>query len=323
MIADFSPIRGIEKPRILFTGGGGAGSEALNRIFRDRYDIFFADANYLSRPNGIDVSQWFEIPVASAAQFSASILELCKTLSINLLVPGVDEELVKCSRLERFDNFDVLLPAEQFIETHLDKMLSNISLNQSLIPAPKTVSADDCSLDFPCIVKPKTGRGSRNVAEVMSIEELNSHILLSRLEKEIFVLQELLEGEEFTIMMLADRNCNLRAVVPILVKTKRGITIEAITCYDPIVINSCKTIHNKMPTRGYYNIQLIKTNEGFAKPFEINPRISTTACLCAASGIDFLGLFLGIVGGAQPKGRLSEFKDGVRLKRSWYNEFSN
>jgi carbamoyl-phosphate synthase large subunit len=67
---------------------------------------------------------------------------------------------------------------------------------------------------------------------------------------------------------------------------------------------------------GCYNIQLIKLAGGECKPFEINPRISTTTCLAYAAGVDFVDLYL------QSGEGLGEFQHGVGLKRSWLNEFT-
>ena len=77
---------------------------------------------------------------------------------------------------------------------------------------------------------------------------------------------------------------------------KKGITIRAYTENNEIVSKACVEIHNKFPTFGCYNIQLILDNKNNVLPFEINPRISTTICLVLASGVDPINLFL-----AEPK----------------------
>ena len=118
-------------------------------------------------------------------------------------------------------------------------------------------------------------------------------------------------------MIAADKKGHLKAVVPVLIDRKRGITIRAATIYDQKVIEACVAIHNSDPVPGCYNVQLIKDKRGFIKPFEINPRISTTACLCFAAGVDFIGIYMG----DQKNGVVTEFQSGIQLIRSWYNEF--
>ncbi len=309
------------KPRLLFTGGGGAGTEALARQLEDRYEVFFADADLAAKPYPIAADHWLQIPLATAAEFPGEITDLCRSLRIDLLIPTVDEELLPIARMSKPLGFNVLLPPEHFVARHLDKLASNQFLHQAGLPAPQTVSADQGRLGFPCIVKPRSGRGSRNVATVFSEAELLAQITLARQEPEDFVVQELVAGDEYTVMVAADGSGQLRAIVPVLVKCKRGITLRATTQHDQEVVEACRAIHTADPVPGCYNVQLIKATDGSVKPFEINPRISTTACLCLAAGVDFVGIFLGLPGTTDQLSQdLVDFKGRLGLKRSWYNE---
>jgi carbamoyl-phosphate synthase large subunit len=310
------------RPRLLFTGGGGAGTEALSRLLADRYEVFFADAELAAKPYQIAGDHWLQIPLATAAEFPGEIADVCQRLRIDLVIPTVDEELLPIARLPKHIGFDVLLPPEHFVARHLDKLVSNQFMHEAGLPAPQTVAADQGRLDFPSIVKPRSGRGSRNVATVYSEAELQAQITLTRQPPEDFVLQELVTGEEYTVMMAADRSGELRAVVPVLVECKRGITLRAATVQDNWVIEACRAIHAADPVPGSYNIQLIKTADDLVMPFEINPRISTTACLGLAAGVDFIGIYLGFPGTAcHPRNGLVSFQNRLGLKRSWYNEF--
>lgn len=308
------------KPRLLFTGGGGAGTEALFRLLADRYEVFFADADPEAKPCPIAFDRWFQIPPATSKDFAFKVLALCRRLEIDLFIPSVDEELLPIAQLPEQIGCEMLLPPERFVARHLDKLTSNQFLHQASLPAPLTVAADEGCMDFPCVVKPRSGRGSRNVAIVYSEAELQAQITLARKQPKDFVVQELITGDEYTVMVAADKNGTLRAVVPVLVGCKRGITLRAETVRDQEVINACTAIHDADPVSGCYNVQLIKTSNGLVKPFEINPRISTTACLGLAAGVDFVGIFLGSVRSNDYSAKLIEFVSCVKLKRSWHNE---
>jgi carbamoyl-phosphate synthase large subunit len=149
---------------------------------------------------------------------------------------------------------------------------------------------------------------------------LRAHVVLSRLPPDDFIVQELLEGQEYTVTMVADRAGVLHAVVPVKVEIKRGITLRAETDRDDAVMAACAAIHAASPVAGCFNIQLVKTVKDGVKPFEVNPRISTTTCLAIAAGVDVIGLYLGRI--ANPRTpSLVAFQDHLRLKRSWHNEF--
>jgi len=311
------------KTRLLFTGGGGAGAEALERLLRDLYEVHFADADNDAKPYLIPLSNWHQIPFASALTFIEELDHLCRNLAVDVLIPGVDEELLPIAQARNSMKCEVLLPSTAFVRTHLDKLTSNSLLHSHGLPVPKTESLPERrNVPFPCIVKPRQGRGSRGVAIVHSRRDLEAHVFLSRRRPEDFIVQELLQGQEYTVMMAADRTGRLRAVVPVRVGIKRGITLRAETDADAAVIAACAAIHASDPTPGCYNIQLVKTKAGEVKPFEINPRISTTTCLALAAGVNFVDIFFGDKERENyGESGLLPFRDGLELRRSWHNEF--
>lgn len=316
-------VRAERLPRLLFTGGGGAGSEALHRLLSEGYDVHFADADPEARPPSVRARDWHTIPLASAPDFLNNLTDLCCTLGVDLLVPGVDEELLAIAYARAAMGCDVLLPPVEFVATHLDKLTSNAVLKGLGVSVPDTEAlADRQHLPFPCIVKPRRGRGSRDVATVRSEEELRAHVTLCRRPSEDFLVQQLIPGQEYTVTMVADRAGALRAVVPVKVGIKKGITLRAETDRDAAVIAACEAIHRAHPVSGCFNIQVVKSDSGAVMPFEINPRISTTTCLALAAGVDFVDLYLGGTAANQLTGGLAAFQDHLRLKRSWHNEFS-
>ena len=311
------------KPRVLFTGGGGAGSEALNRFLSTNYEVFFADADPNSFNPTINPKKCHEIPMANDPSFVKSIVSLSKKLKLDLLVPTVDEELLTLRDAEDAMDCRILLPPKDFISLHLDKFKSAQCLINAGLSAPRTSILGEIKEDFPFVLKPRTGRGSRNVSIVYSERELDAQLLISRMKANEFVVQELVHGQEYTVMMVANAKKKLRAIVPVLVINKKGITIEAETLNDKEIISACTKIHELNPVSGYYNIQLIKEVDGTVKPFEINPRVSTTACLGLAAGVDFVAIALdeGDISIDTEK-QLLPFSEKLKLKRFWYNQIN-
>ena len=169
---------------------------------------------------------------------------------------------------------------------------------------------------YPCIAKPRFGRGSRNVVMLESPEQLQAYLTLTKFDPGQVVLQELLIGQEFTVMMAADGNGRLQAVVPVEVEVKKGITLRGVTKNNEAIIEVCTEIHNAIPTTGCYNIQLMLLQDGRALTFEINPRISTTFCLGYQSGIDPIQIFLS----DEFPNKMQQFNSGLVLERYWMNK---
>lgn len=264
--------------RLLFTGAGGAGSEAINRLWHDRYDMLFADADIAAIHPSITAR--VALPYADDDRFAGTLSGFLGTLGIDLLIPGVDEELLTLARMadER-----TMLPHYPFVSLCLDKAKLTEALDRCGFNPPKTQ-----------IEKPAVGRGSRGVK----------------------LIQERLVGDEYTVMMVADRGGTLGAIVPVHVLQKRGITIHGRTVAHPNVLKVCQAIHERWQPRGVYNIQGMVTNEGF-RPFEINPRVSTTFCLGIAAGVDPVSIWFD---GAPD--RLVTFHEGKELRRYWYNHIT-
>ena len=306
--------------KILFTGGGGAGNEALWRLLGNRYILHFGDADSTAIDPSIPEDRRHQLPWASDPDFVDKMADLCRRLGIDLLVPSVDEELLALAR-----NANVLaptrlmLPHADYVEMMLDKLHMNRALSERKIPVPfsRTLVDDLKDIHFPCISKPRSGRGSRDVRVLKSIADAMS--LKSTLgdAAEKTLVQDKIEGVEYTVQMVADDAGRLRAIVPVRVGIKRGITIRAETEAEPKVIAACSAIHQAVPTGGCYNIQLMLTAEGEVFPFEINPRISTTFCLVVAAGIDPIAIFL-----EQDRNDcILPFVAGIKLRRHWTNLF--
>jgi carbamoyl-phosphate synthase large subunit len=303
--------------RVLLTGGGGAGNEALWSLLEKRYELHFADADGEAFDPSIDATRCHVIPLASDGSFVDSVISLCHRLKIDLLIPGVDEELAHLARAAlSLAPTRLLLPPPGYVESMLDKLTSMRRLAAGGIRVPRTEPLEGLSdMLFPCIAKPRRGRGSRDVRLVNNAAEARALGESYAQPHAGFVLQELVRGDEFTVAVVADGQERLAAVVPVRIGLKRGITLRAHTELAPAVISTCAAIHRAVPTSGCYNVQLIATPGDEVLPFEINPRISTTFCLAIAAGIDPIAIFME----GHDRTELLPFRAGVELRRYWRN----
>lgn len=307
--------------RLLFTGGGGAGQEALFRICNEYgYEAHFADADPDAIDPAIPKERRHAIPMAGEADFSATLIDLCRHLAIDLLVPGVDEEL---PRMAEFDalapGLAVMVPEPAYVRCMLDKLAMARALAAAGVPVPLTgtLAEPPPGLAYPCIAKPRSGRGSRGVHVLTKPGQGAAYAGLYGIAPDQVLVQQLGQGQEYTVAMVADSAGRLCDVVPVRVGLKRGITLRAETHAEPRVIAACRRIHEAMPARGCYNVQLMLTAVGQVLPFEINPRVSTTLCLVFAAGLDPFAAFLGAGAEAPP------IAWGKALRRHWKNVFTD
>ena len=72
------------RPRLLFTGGGGAASEALHRLLSDRYYVHFADADPDAKPETVPQQRWHAIPFANHPSFVTALSALCRSIDVDV-----------------------------------------------------------------------------------------------------------------------------------------------------------------------------------------------------------------------------------------------
>jgi carbamoyl-phosphate synthase large subunit len=215
---------------------------------------------------------------------------ICNENEVDLLIPGVDEELLGLASVKGSRDWpDILLPDKAFVALMLDKLSSNKALVNAGLSAPKTESIKNKNINnvrLPCIVKPRRGRGSRGVMKLDSQEEVSAYLTIQKGKPEDYILQELIVGREYTVFVAADVHSRLRAVIPVKVDLKRGVTIRAETDNEPAIIDYVKKFQKCFKATSVYNIQCMLTEARDVIPFEINPRISTTFCLAISTGFD-------------------------------------
>ena len=307
--------------RILFTGGGGAGSSALYDLLRYQQEVHFCDADPFTRHPTIPIDQFHTIPLAHEPDFLPALKKIVKAYRINLLIPAVDEELLHLADADLGD-CQVLLPDRKFVATHIDKGVSSRFFESKGIRAPRTLDAAVevnqiiKELSFPLILKPKRGRGSKGVQIVENIAQFENIKATSNIDLDNYVAQQLIIGEEFTVTVSASRLGVLKAIVPVKVHEKRGITIKAEISRNPVIEDYCRLIHASLPTKGVYNVQLILSPAGLPFCFEINPRISTTSCLALAGGVNFISNYF-----SEDQHFFHDYNDRLTLTRFYMNEF--
>lgn len=282
----------IKSKTILLTGGGGAGNEAIWRILNDKYNLYFADCDLDNVDSAIPSDRRLAIPKACDDNFTSSLVQICNKLKVDFLVPGVDEELLILQKNKALFDCKIFLPEYSFIAGMLDKHLCAKSIASKGLLAPETYYVSDYNkLDFPMVIKPKSGRGSRGVMIVHSEEELQAYKVFNKLPDTDIIAQQLISGQEFTVLVSANKEQELNCIVPIKVAQKKGITISATTEMNDSIIDYVRSFHKNFKTDCIYNLQCILTDDNRVYPFEVNPRVSTTFCVVLAAGFDPFEMF--------------------------------
>ncbi|WP_436886967.1 ATP-grasp domain-containing protein [Nocardiopsis dassonvillei] len=264
------------------------------------------------------------VPPGDSEAFLPRMRALCAEEGAVAVVPLVDEELLHVGGLAE-EGVAVLLPLPEFVATCLDKYRLMRELEAAGIGVPRTRLASEWPTDAfeaerGLVVKPRSGRGSRGVRIVESVDGLARVVAESGHHADELIVQERITGPEYTVSVVVWRDGGVQAVVPKEVVLKRGVTKYAVTRRNEAVIETCRAVQESLRADGPFNVQLCLDGTGAPRVFEINPRFSSTSALTTAAGVDEIAGLVGQAIGTGPR-LADEWREGVAMVRHWTDEF--
>jgi len=229
------------------------------------------------------------LPRINEDNYIEEIINICKRENIRLVIPTIDTDLLLLSeereRIETESGATVLISSTEVISICRDKINTQKFLEENGFKIPKMYSKqelDSGGLKFPLFIKPKSGSSSINTFKVNNLEDLTTY---KSLIKESIV-QDFMEGKEFTVDVFLDFAGNLITVVPRLrMATRSGEISKGKIIKDREIIESIKKLVEVLKPIGHITVQLMKTNKGI-EYIEINPRFGGGAPMSIQSGAD-------------------------------------
>jgi len=248
-----------------------------------------------------------------------SLLRLCREQRVGLLVPLLDTELPKISEsVEKFQGVGTfcLVSDPKVIEIARDKRRTCEFFLSSGVDTPRILCRGTGPLpasSFPVFVKPIDGSGSTGARKVADEQELSCHL---RRYPDCIVM-ECLEGDEYTLDVLADLGGRVRCVVPRLrIEVRAGEVSKGMTVKNRQMIETAKMAVERLGgCKGPITLQCFLTKQGRLAFTEINPRFGGGHPLAIAAGANFPEWILQMVLGGDPGIALDGFAEGLVMLR--------
>lgn len=284
---------------VLVTGVGGATGIGAVRALNEEtsHEIIGVDMN----PDAVglyfaDIGQ--TVPPAVDDSWADELIRLIKDFDVDIVIPTVDEELDHLPKLTTslLDRDSVIAPRQDVIDTAIDKYKSYECLKNEGHTVPQTWLGTDVdridAADFPLLVKPRSGRGSRGIEIIENRKDLESHLDRTDFATEELLLQEVISGTEYTTSVISTKNNQLLGIIPKEAIKKEGITVKGATRQNSVITRSCQEIFETLKPTGPMNVQQIVDENGDPYIIEINPRFSSTSNLTVAAGVNEFDLLL-------------------------------
>ncbi|MDO7881369.1 ATP-grasp domain-containing protein [Salinibacterium soli] len=286
--------------RVLVTGAGGPAGVAVLRSLLRRPDVtvFAADMDgWASGLYLVPAGQRRLVEPGRSPSFVDGVVALVAADSIDVVFSTVDVELPPLAA--RRDELGAVLaaPSLETLEVTLDKFLL-AERCAPLLRTPETAlhTEDGIARDweFPVIVKPRRGAGSRGVRVVADRAGLQSIPA-----DDALIIQEFLPGDEYSVDVFADARSHVIAAVPrTRTRVDSGVSIAGRTVHDEALQSTAAAVAAAIGLSGVANVQLRRDRAGIPALLEVNPRFPGALPLTIAAGVDMPSLALDLALGA-------------------------
>ncbi|MHC4759544.1 MAG: ATP-grasp domain-containing protein [Planctomycetota bacterium] len=310
--------------KVLFTCIGRRVS--LLRSFRSaakrlklKAQFFGADITELSSALQLCDRKFLVKPTTHSGYIS-QLLSIVQKHKINLIIPTVDLDLkVLAQAKQRFSELGclVLISGPEVIDICQDKRKTFQFLSKNGFDTPVTMSPKKAlsakSLNLPYFLKPWDGYASRGNAVIKNRRELQ--VFSKRIPN--CIVQEFVEGNEFTCDVYVDFDLNVRCVVPRKrIEVRSGEVNKGQIVKDKRIMKKAgKLVEILRAGPGVITIQLIRSKKGELKFIEINPRFGGGVPLSIKAGADFPYWVLSEMLSRKPRIRFDGFKDQLVMLR--------
>jgi carbamoyl-phosphate synthase large subunit len=276
---------------IAITGiGGGVGQSIIKSLYDTDYNLIGLNGEPLAA--GIyALPKAYLVPYFNKPNYISSVLEICKTEKIDLLFPGLDAELMPLSL--HVDDFNaigttVIVSIPDVITISDDKQQTFDSLTKVGVQVPYTCALEGYVFEaqnLPLIVKQKVGGArSKNVFVAKTTSEWVAVMQQIGGEKQDFIVQEYIEGDEYTCGSINfDGSC--KGIIVMRRILRDGDTHKCFSVKNPIIEQTVRTVLEAIKPFGACNIQL-RMKGDVPYIFEINARCSGTTAARTLCGFN-------------------------------------
>lgn len=284
---------------VLVTSAGSTNGVNIIKALRG-HKVVAVDCEELSA--GLYMSDvWFVVPKATEPRYKEIMIDICRREQIDIIFPSFSEEIRVLNGIEELNNKLVVSPRKVY------EITENKILCKAFIRNLGLLTPEQYPKEYPMIVKPIVGTGSKDTHKVNTPEELNFY-----LKRDMFY-EEFIDGIEYTVDGVSDFDGNVIACLPrIRLEKKGGLATKCVTEKNDELVGLVKRLVEKMKLVGVWNVQCIK-RDGKYYFIDINNRFPSGGMpLATASGMNIPEILINILKGKKVTPNLVYGKTMIR-----------
>lgn len=310
------------KVTILVSAAGSTNGVNIIKALRSQneYEVKIVGIDSDIHAAGLYLADQREIvPKVNDPVFRDYVLQICKKHGVNILIPSHSVELrFYSSNQEYFKEFGVnmMISPIKTLEICEDKIKVASFFRENGVKYPQGYDLDNLNniseAHFPLFIKSRFGSGSSYARKINNSDELNFYLEKTPTP----IIQEYIEGVEYTVNVLSDYESRVIGVLPIKrLRVRNGLAVVAETELNFGLIEETRRVVEALNPIGPSNVQII-VKDGEQIFIEVNPRFASGSLpLAVAAGLNIPLIMVKLMLGEPiPKLRLQSEK---RMIRYW------
>ncbi|WP_205696120.1 ATP-grasp domain-containing protein [Conexibacter sp. SYSU D00693] len=245
-----------------------------------RYDIVSAFAQHTTvvacDPNPLAPAQYAAtvraaVPLIRDPGYVPALRALCDEHGVGAIVPLTDLDIEVLAKAREDGALpEALVPSSAVARATFDKFETHQLLERLGFPSPPTVLPGQELPRLPAMVKPRQGSGARSIHPARTPEEV---AFFCRYVDEPVMVQQLMQGPEFSIDCLGDRDGRcLNAIPRTMLESRGGESIKGEVIDDPELRDLAKGLMEALEVRGPATIQVFREEDGTLGITDVNTR---------------------------------------------------
>lgn len=293
---------------VLVLGGG----KALNHISQMKkvFRVVVTDTKK-DAPSLCVADKYFVVDSFASKALIENVIKIAKEEKISALIPSLHISLPflnKYRQMFEAEGITVLMPQVDVVNGCLEKRLCSQLLSDAGLPVVPEVGPGI----YPAFFKPNQGAGS---VGVMKIEDEADFKYISQKFAD-YVLQEYIDGTEFTVDALCDLKGNLCIAVPRKrIEIGPDQVLKSVTFKDQQILDYMKQLTSKYLFVGIFTVQGFQTPDGYFFT-EINPRLGGGLTISIAAGAPFYETLEKIITN-EPVSYSEDWQEGAYFSRAY------
>ena len=294
-----------------------------------RYDIVAAFAQHATvvacDPNPLAPAQYAatvrtSVPLIKDPDYVPALQRLVEEHDVGAIVPLTDLDIDVLAHARAGGRLPMaLVPDPRIAESTYDKFACHELLLDHGLPSPPTTLPTVAPASYPVMVKPIHGSGARNIFR--AADEREAEFFINYIDEPV-MLQRLMDGPEFSIDCLSDRDGRcLNAIPRTMLESRGGESIKGTIIADAELIELGRRTVEAFGVRGPATVQAFRDKDIGLGITDVNTRFGgafPAPVYAARPGQSYPELIARMANGETVEPHVGDFQAGTTFTRYFW-----